>query len=542
MATIFTINKNNVYAQLKAKIKQIKTFQVLTTFFLAFYTVSLYTLIVWIQSFVDALSKNHESNFSLEQLLLFMIFLIVLSVTGFISQYFFNQIPVRAKNLFLKEMFNEVLTQPVTYWNTHSLANIFSLFQNDCVSFAQIVSVNPVIFIYQSFTLLICIGLMFYTQGVLALILIVFVLVCFGITGLLSRCISQENQKVFRCKETLSHILMEGLENHRVILTLCKQNLFVNRLNIFLKDKLQKREEKAALYQSQYMTIYIILTLVLPFLSLVLGLYFVSLQWMSIGQALSMYALSSQLQEPIRQVAQVRMNRLTAIELSKRITVLLRKPSTSNKEIDTITSFTKRDVSFSYEDKKVLHNFNLTIKPGKHLLVKGKSGSGKSTLLSLMMRYLDGSKGTICANGIDIGKIKEESYYQHILMVDQKPLIFHDTLINNITLEDEYSLEEIHEVISVCQLEELAAEKKEEIIDSGSISGGQAQRISIARMLLRKPSILLMDEPTSALDEDTGTNLALALDQYAKKYGITYVVVSHKKDIMSICENVIELE
>ena len=86
------------------------------------------------------------------------------------------------------------------------------------------------------------------------------------------------------------------------------------------------------------------------------------------------------------------------------------------------------------------------------------------------------------------------------------------------------------------------SEKKEEIIDSGSISGGQAQRISIARMLLRKPSILLMDEPTSALDEDTGTNLALALDQYAKKYGITYVVVSHKKDIMSICENVIELE
>lgn len=197
MATIFTINKNNVYAQLKAKIKQIKTFQVLTTFFLAFYTVSLYTLIVWIQSFVDALSKNHESNFSLEQLLLFMIFLIVLSVTGFISQYFFNQIPVRAKNLFLKEMFNEVLTQPVTYWNTHSLANIFSLFQNDCVSFAQIVSVNPVIFIYQSFTLLICIGLMFYTQGVLALILIVFVLVCFWTTGLLSRCISQENQKSF---------------------------------------------------------------------------------------------------------------------------------------------------------------------------------------------------------------------------------------------------------------------------------------------------------------------------------------------------------
>ena len=535
------MNNKTIYRKLKEKIKELKGFQIVSTISLSFYIICLYGLILMIQTLVDSLTSSHRYTFEIVSLGYVFILLVILALSGFISQYFFNQLPIRAKNIFLGKLYKDILKKKPAFLDDNNRGEIYSLLNNDAISFAQLVGVNPVVLSYQLITLLLCVILMLLTQWILALVLMIFVLLCFSFTTLLSKKIANSSKNVFQKKEMMTKQMLEGLQNHKVISILSKESFFSLKFQKFLQLELQPLEKKAAYFQSLYMTVYILLTIVLPFLSVAVGIYFVSIHLMSIGQVLTMYALASQLQEPIRQIADIRTNRLTAMQLAERLSILLYKSDSRKIAIDSIESIKLDDVNFSYDEKPVINNLTMNINRNEHILVKGDSGCGKSTLLSLLMGFQKKQSGQITVNNLDIDDVNLKSYYKSILMVDQRSFIFHDTIKNNITLYDNYTDEKINEVLSVCQLTEIYSENRDNRIDESNISGGQAQRISIARMLIRRPDILLLDEPTSALDEKTSMALSEELNTYCKKYNITLLIVSHKKDIMSICNKTITL-
>ena len=528
----------NNYKQLKIMLKDIKKYQIYTSISLVFYTGILYALIIQIQRFIDRLTVNNVKSITIDELITILALLIILSIATFLSQYLFNRLPIKAKNIFIGKIYKETLKKSNLFFDKHGESKIYSLISNDAVTFSQMISVNPVVIAYQSITLLLCVILIICTQWILALIILLFVSCCIIFTAFLSKKIAKYNNQVFSEKEEMTKQILDGLENHRVIEILKKNILFSDKFNGFLLNKLQKVELKQAGFNSQYMTIYMLLTVVLPFLSVVLGLYFVSINIMTIGQVLTIYTLTSQLQEPIRQIAAVRTNRDSVMKLSERLSIFLDNDHMPNKKkIDELKSLDFENVSFSYEDLTILNNVNMSIYPSSnHILIEGESGCGKSTLFNLMMNFNSVLGGHIKVNNLDIEKIDMNSYYKDVLYVEQKPVIFKDSLYNNITLYDDFSQEMINEVIDVCQLSDFYLINKDTIIDLKSISGGQAQRISIARILLRKPKLLLLDEPTSALDEKTSINLSSALNTYCNKYKIKLIVISHKKDIMSICE------
>ena len=159
-------------------------------------------------------------------------------------------------------------------------------------------------------------------------------------------------------------------------------------------------KKKLALYQSQYMTIYILLTTVLPFLSITIGIYFVSLHWMSIGSVLTMYALSSQLQEPIRQIAEARTNRLTVLQLCNRLSVLLHKEDSRKALVNTINEIKMENVCFDYPDTPVLKMCQFKFIKTIIFSSRGK-WAGKSTILSLLMGFENYQKGLITIKDIE---------------------------------------------------------------------------------------------------------------------------------------------
>ena len=230
----------------------------------------------------------------------------------------------------------------------------------------------------------------------------------------------------------------------------------------------------------------------------------------------------------------------------------LQEKDSSLKDLEAKTSFEDsisfENMSFCYpqesedddEDKKdedenrdafpALKSINLTIKKGEKVLIVGESGSGKSTLLSLLYKKFTGYEGLIKIDGTDIRKIPDAAYFKLVSVVHQSPFIFDDTIKNNIALYNEdISDERINEACKKAGLqrfiESLPLGLETRIGEGASkISGGEKQRIAIARALVKDSPILLMDEATSALDKETGTEIE---NTVLSQKDLTCIIISH---------------
>lgn len=192
---------------------------------------------------------------------------------------------------------------------------------------------------------------------------------------------------------------------------------------------------------------------------------------------------------------------------------------------------TVKNLSFAYEEgKQVLHDVNCNFQPGKKYAVVGASGSGKSTLLNLLMAAYPNYDGEICYDQTEQKEIASDNLYEIESIVQQNVFVFNATIKENVTMFGNFPQEEIDQAIRLSGLSTLIAEKGENYLcgENGSgLSGGEKQRISIARSLLKKSQVLLVDEATSALDKETAfqvSNSILGLD------GVTSIVVTHSLD------------
>ncbi|WP_296874934.1 ABC transporter ATP-binding protein [Thomasclavelia sp.] len=203
-----------------------------------------------------------------------------------------------------------------------------------------------------------------------------------------------------------------------------------------------------------------------------------------------------------------------------------------------------KDLSFQYEDEMILKDINLTIKPGEIIGIAGKSGSGKTTLLKLLMRFYDPSSGQILINGHDIKTWKSSSLIRLVSYVTQDTYIFNDSVKNNIKLGLVASDEEVIEACKKANLDDFIKslpQGYDTMIGSlyQQLSGGQLQRLALARAFLHNTPLILLDEPTSNLDS---LNEALVLKSLSEnRQGKTIVIVSHRPTSLKICNRIIKI-
>lgn len=185
-------------------------------------------------------------------------------------------------------------------------------------------------------------------------------------------------------------------------------------------------------------------------------------------------------------------------------------------------------VSFGYEgDKPVLQGVSLDFQAGKRYAVVGASGSGKSTLLNLLMAANGNYAGDIYYDDVELRNLGSESLYGMVSLVQQNVFIFNASIRDNITMFADFPEEEVTRAMALSGLSELVAQRGEDYLcgENGSgLSGGEKQRISIARSLLKKAQVLLVDEATAALDAETAYQVSSAI---LGLEGITGIVVTH---------------
>lgn len=196
------------------------------------------------------------------------------------------------------------------------------------------------------------------------------------------------------------------------------------------------------------------------------------------------------------------------------------------------TNITLENISFKYEDEYVLNDFSLKVPKGSSVALVGQSGSGKSTIANLVTRFYDVNKGNIKIDGVDIKDLTKHSLRDLMGLVTQDSILFNDSIKNNLLVGDpSASDEEIIKALKIANawefVKDLPAGIETNIGDSGNkISGGQKQRLSIARAVLKNPPIMILDEATSALDTESERLVQSALENMMKNR--TSIVIAHR--------------
>lgn len=205
-----------------------------------------------------------------------------------------------------------------------------------------------------------------------------------------------------------------------------------------------------------------------------------------------------------------------------------------------------RDVHFSYDDKPVLRGISLHAKAGQTIALVGESGGGKSTTMDLLMRFHDPEQGAILLDGKDLREVKLSDYRRQTAVVSQDPFLFNATLRENIACgRPGASQEEIEKAAKAANIHEFIASQPDGYDAlagerGSSLSGGQMQRITIARAILRDPAILFLDEATSALDTESEETVKRALDELRK--GRTSFVIAHRLSTIVDADQIVVIE
>lgn len=260
-------------------------------------------------------------------------------------------------------------------------------------------------------------------------------------------------------------------------------------------------------------------------------------------------AVFSQVMRPAKALTDAFSNIHSGIAAGERVLELVdQKSSVTDKEdAKTISTFNSTivfdNVGFSYGDKEILKNVNLTIPKGQTVALVGPSGGGKSTLVDLIPRFMDVNTGQILLDGTDVRDLKQDDIRALMGTVNQESILFNDTIFNNIAFANtEATQEEVEHAAKIANAHEFIMKSENgyetNIGDRGArLSGGQRQRICIARAVLKNPPIMLLDEATSALDTESEKLVQDSL--YKLMENRTTVVIAHRLSTIQNADKIV---
>lgn len=291
---------------------------------------------------------------------------------------------------------------------------------------------------------------------------------------------------------------------------------------------------------------------IINIVTLTAGAFFVLNSHLSIGELVSFCAFTSVFTSPI--VMLIESNKEIAearISAERIFDILDMEQEDSAEHLEFTPSAADkieiRGLSFSFPGRmQLLKDLTFDIIPGKVNLIRGDNGSGKSTIASLLMKGYTPQKGKITVGGIDIQSIRTDTWRKYISIVPQRPDIFDGTILENIVMGDTgYDTRSVAAACAIAGLgPTLDAMPGGLLAHTGEhacrLSGGERQKLALARALYRKPKVLIMDEATTHLDSSSRERLKETI-RTLRSNGITVVLISHEKDAETLADNIIDI-
>ena len=404
-----------------------------------------------------------------------------------------------------------------------------------------------------SLTLIGLLFVMFYQNWKLSLIAIMMIPLASFAAKSLGKRIGKVTTEAQVDSGLLTSHLIEIFKNHKIIKIFQQEEKENHRLKNFVNNLKEKSKKIASIFVRATPIMETLTGIMIATLIYVSGKLILKDE-LEINNFFSFLAAMMLAYQPVRSLATLNMGLNQGISAAIRILPIIDienkiKENENSQPLEVNNGNIKFvNVSFSYKNNKneVLKNINLEIKGGKMSALVGHSGAGKSTILNLIPRFFNTSKGDILIDNQSIYQSNINSLRQSISLVSQDTTLFDDTIKNNIGYANPHATDE--EIINAAKnaladefIEKLPQKYNTEIGENGvRLSGGEKQRISIARAILKKTPLILLDEATSSLDSETEDKIQKGLSYLTKNK--TTLVIAHRLSTILNCEKIFVLD
>ena len=427
--------------------------------------------------------------------------------------------------------------------NKHS-GKFISNLTNDVAHLTNLISTAILNVFKDSLTLIGLLSVMFYQNWELSLIAIIMIPLAYLAARSLGKRITKVSFEQMEWAGVLSSYLIEVFKNHKLIKIFQKEMYEKNRASVFLNNVKEKTKKMAIVFVRASPIMETMTGIVIAILIYYAGRLIVKDQ-IDISNFFSFLAAMMLAYQPVRSLATLNIVINNGLVSAKRILPIIDEKSKLKKNIDDKNldlnkgNIKFKNIEFSYDNisdeitkKTTLKNINLEMQGGKMTALVGYSGSGKSTILNLIPRIYDAENGDITIDNQSIYKTKLVSLRENISFVSQDTNLFDDTIKNNIAYADmDATDDEIYDAAKLSFASEFIEKLKDKydakIGENGiRLSGGEKQRLSIARAILKKSKIILLDEATSSLDAETEDKIQKAINYLTKNR--TTIVIAHR--------------
>lgn len=471
----------------------------------------------------------------------------------YLSYYVLNPMKNNIVNRLRSDLYHKILHLPIGYFTEKRKGDLISRITND-IGEVEISVVGTLEgWVRDPLTIVINFAFLFYLSPQLTLFLLLFIPVIGFVIGRISRSLKKQSMEAaIKYGESVS-VLDETLSGLRVIKAFNIESLLKNkffRINdelLTAKNKIGYRRDLAS-PMSEFLGV-VVFSAILWYG----GSRIISGSIPLEGSAFIGYlALFYNIINPAKSISLAFSNMQKGSAAIARIEEVLKTPITVDDNINgkQLQAFNEkiefRNVTFAYDDVVILDNINLVIEKGRTIALVGSSGAGKSTLADLVPRFHDVTGGEVLIDGINIKEYSLQSVRSLMSIVTQEPILFNDTIANNIRLGKPAATEQdIIDAASVANAHIFISHKEKgyetNIGDRGTkLSGGERQRMTIARAVIKNPPILILDEATSSLDTESERLVQDAINNMMQNR--TSIVIAHRLSTIRHANEIIVLQ
>lgn len=441
------------------------------------------------------------------------------------------------------KMYHKLIRKKAVFYDLQTTGEIVSAVMNDGAMIAECAGINILMLFLNSFQVVIIFIVLIWKNMIMGFIVFFMGVMYFAIINNVNKTM-RDTYKDY--SQNIADVNQQITEDIRAILeikTLNKKDYFEHRFFEKIWNKLFVATKKIIRLDVISYGVNNFISVIYPIFMVMIGGIFLFRGAITIGTVILYYTYIQKLIEPLNNLADFYRGTQMAVGAAERINEYLTDEDESTgdmlpdeNEVSLIIDIDK--YSWKKEGCEILNNIHEEYNGGDCILVDGKSGKGKSTLFKLICAFYPLEHGVIRINGQNVGLIKEAELFKYVKMQFQEPVILEGSLRENIALGDNYSDYEIMKILELVMLDKFAKENGLDysIGESGrNLSGGQKQRIVLARVLIRKPRILILDEATNGLDSVTEEQVISNIQEYITETNSILLVASHKDKMKKIC-------